>query len=113
VKVQVTGSITLPAASAAPLTVAVYVVFAANAAVGVNVAVCVPGVYAVVPATAVPAAFFNPKVTEEAVTGSLNTTEGATPVETPVAPTAGVRLVTVGLVVSGPAGPVVNTTSTQ
>lgn len=41
VKVQVTGVITLPLVSAAPLTFAVYVVDTASAALGVKVAVWV------------------------------------------------------------------------
>ena len=85
---------------------------AANAADGVNVAVFVDALYAVVPGTAVaPAA--NEKPTVPACTASENVAVGATEVATPVAPAAGVDAVTVGGVVSAGGGPVARTTSTQ
>ena len=72
---------------------------AASAADGVNVAVFVPALYAVVPATGVaPAASAKPTVA--ACTGSENVAVGATDVATPVALFAGVVPVTVGGVVS-------------
>ena len=46
-------------------------------------------------------------------TGSLNVAVTVVPEDTPVAPTAGVRAVTVGGVVSGPELDGANTTSTQ
>ena len=76
---HVTGAaIRLPAVSRTPLIVAVYVVDAANAADGVNVAVFEPALYADVPATGVePAA--NEKPTVAACTASENVAVGSTP----------------------------------
>ena len=87
---HVTGAaIRLPAVSRTPLIVAVYVVDAANAVDGVNVAVFVQALYADVPVTGVePTA--NEKPTVAACTASENVTVGATEVATPVAPAAGV-----------------------
>jgi hypothetical protein len=106
------AAIVFPAVSFTPLTVAVYVVDAANAADGVNVAVFEPALYADVPATGVePAANENPTVA--ACTASENVADGATPDATPDAPAAGDVAVTVGGVTSTGGGPVANTTSTQ
>src|SRR3954453_9706776 len=82
----------LPAASVAPLTLTVYVVPAASAADGVKVAVRVAALYAVVPATAAPAAVLRPMTTVEAVTSSLKPARTAVPVDTPVALTSGARV---------------------
>ena len=109
VNVHDTGVIVLLAASLAPDTFTVYTVLTANAADGVNVTVRVAASYAVAPATADPPC----GVTDTTVadTASLNVAVTVELTATPVAPTAGVRAVTVGAVVSGPAG--MNTTSTQ
>ena len=61
-----------------------------------NVAVTVAASYAVVPATTWLAALRSSITTDEPVTGSLKDTDGRMPTGTPVAPTAGVRPVTVG-----------------
>ncbi len=99
---QLTGSSWLPEASRAPLTVAVYVVLAARLALGSRVAVRVAASYVVVAGhQACPPGPRSSKVIVACWTGSLKVAVGETPRATPVAPTAGVRPVTVGLVVSG------------
>ena len=102
------AAIVFPAVSFTPLTVAVYVVDAANAADGVNVAVFEPALYAEVPATGVdPAA--SEKPTDADCTGSEKLAVGAVVAATFVAPAAGDVAVTVGGVVStGGAAAVVN-----
>ena len=95
-----------------PLTVAVYVVEADNAAAGVNVAVFEPALYAEEPDTAdAPTANENPTVAD--CTASENVADGNTDTDTPVAPANGDVADTVGGVVSTGGGPVVITTSTQ
>jgi hypothetical protein len=101
VKDQLAAAIVLPAASVAPLAVAVYVVENAKAAEGVKVAVLVAALYATVAVTAVPAAFLSTKDSVEGWTASLNVAVTAVPVDTLVAPAAGERAVTVGAVRSG------------
>jgi hypothetical protein len=110
VNVHDTGAIVLFAASLAPDTLTVYTVLTANAADGVNVTVRVAASYVVTPATGDPPC----GVTDTTVadTASLNVAVTVELTATPVAPTAGVRPVTVGAVVSG-ATDVTNTTSTQ
>src|SRR4051794_21950213 len=71
VKLQLTGVITLPLGSAAPLTVAVYCVDGDSAVLGAKVAVCVELLYEVVPLTAVPPEPVSPILTVDAWTGSL------------------------------------------
>jgi hypothetical protein len=99
VNVHDTGAIVLFAASLAPDTLTVYTVLTANAAVGVNVAVRVAASYVVVPATGDPPC----GVTDITVpdTASLNVAVTVDATGKPVAPTAGVRHVTVGGVVCG------------
>jgi hypothetical protein len=110
VNVHDTGAITLPAASTAPDTFTVYTVLVASAADGVNVTVRDAASYDTAPATADPPAGVT--VIAVADTGSLNVAVTVELTATSVAPTAGVRDVTVGAVVSGPTD-VTNTTSTQ
>ena len=88
---------------------------APSEAVGVNVAVVVPALYVTAAGTRVLPASRNSKVAAVMLAGliaSLKVAVTAVVDATPVAPLAGVRPVTVGGVVSGPAV-VVNTTSTQ
>jgi hypothetical protein len=110
VNVHDTGTIVLFAASFAPDTFTVYTVDTANAADGVNVAVRVPASYVVVPSTGEPPCGVTDITVE--LTASLNVAVTVDATGTPVAPTAGVRPVTVGAVVSG-ATDVTKTTSTQ
>jgi hypothetical protein len=100
VKVHVTGAgIAFPLVSLAD-TLAVYVAPAANAADGLNVAVCVEPLYDTCPATAVPEPSFTVNTNDDDDTASENVADGATDVDTPVAPSAGLRDVTDGGVVS-------------
>jgi len=100
VKVHVTGDgIAFPLLSLAD-TLAVYATPAANAADGLNVAVCVEPLYDTCPATAVPEPSFTVNTTDDDDTASENVADGATDVDTPVAPSAGTRDVTDGGVVS-------------
>jgi hypothetical protein len=100
VKVHVTGDgIAFPLVSLAD-TLAVYATPAANAADGVNVAVCVEPLYDTCPATAVPEPSFTVNTNDDDDTASENVADGATDVDTPVAPAAGLRDVTDGGVVS-------------
>src|SRR5689334_8101457 len=94
VKVHVTGAMTLPLGSAAPLTVAVNCVEVDRAAPGVNVAVCVELLYAVVPLTVVPVGPVSVMFTVEPWTGSLKVALTVLVVGTFVAPLAGLWLVT-------------------
>jgi hypothetical protein len=110
VNVHDTGAIVLLAASLAPDTLTVYTVLTANAADGVNVAVRVAASYVVAPATGDPPCGVTDITVE--LTASLNVAVAVVLTDTPVAPTAGVRPVTVGGVVSG-ATDVTKTTSTQ
>ena len=98
---QLTGAtIVFPAVSFTPDTVAVYDVPAASTDDGVNVAVFVDELYAVVPVTEVaPVVSANPTVA--AWTGSENVADAVADVATLVALFAGVVAVTVGGVVSG------------
>ena len=76
------AAITFPAVSFTPLTVAVYVVEADNAAAGVNVAVFEPALYAEEPDTAdAPTANENPTVAD--CTASENVADGNTSTTVP------------------------------
>jgi len=108
---QLTAVMTFPLASAAPLTVAVYTVEVASPLVGVNVAVRLVPSYVVVPPTAVPLEFFKVMEIVEDCTASLKVAVTVVLVGTLVPPLAGLRLVTVGAVVS--VAVVLKTTSTQ
>src|ERR1019366_6473439 len=97
------------------MTVAVYVVEAASAESGVNVALSAPALYAteaesggVGPGRRTTGPLF----TVDGSRASLNLAVTVAPVATAVPPFTGVTLVTVGGVVSGPTE-VANTTSTQ
>src|SRR5689334_8531084 len=99
---------------APPLTVAVYVAEAASALLGVSVATSVEALYVTVAGTSAFDASRNSNVPVPIVVAfidSLNVAVTTVATLTPVAPLAGDVVVTVGGVVSGPAG--VNTTSTQ
>jgi len=112
VKLHVTGDgIAFPLVSLAD-TLAVKVVPLANAADGVNVAVCVELLYDTEPATAAPEPSFTVNTTDDDDTASENVADGATNVDTFVAPAAGTRDVTVGGAVSA-GGVMVKTASTQ
>jgi len=100
VKVHVTGAgIAFPLVSLAD-TLAVYVAPAANAADGVNVATVLPLLKPTVPATADPEPSFTVNTNDDDDTASENVADGATDVDTPVAPSAGTCDVTDGGVVS-------------
>ena len=99
VNVHVTGGITFPLVSLAD-TLAVYVTPPANAADGVNVAVCVEPSYATEPATPDPEPSCTVNTNDEDDTASENVADTTTDVDTPVAPLAGARDVTNGGVVS-------------
>ena len=95
-KLHVTGDgIAFPLVSLAD-TLAVKVVPLANAADGVNVAVCVELLYDTEPATAAPEPSFTVNTIDDDDTASVNVADGATDVDTPVAPGAGVSAVTLG-----------------
>jgi len=101
VKVHVTGDgIAFPLASLAD-TLAVYATPAANAADGVNVATVLPLLKTAEPPTADPEPSFTVNTSDDGDTASENVADGATDVDTPVAPSAGTRNVTDGGVVSG------------
>ena len=70
----------------------------------------VAALYVVVPVTRVPPGPRSSRPSVDCCTGSVNVAVTLAPTLTPVAPGAGVRAVTVGLVVSGPSS---KTTSTQ
>jgi hypothetical protein len=110
VKVQETGAITFPERSLAPLTIAVYVVEVASAELGVSVAVFVVLLYPIVPATAPPGPVSVNTMLPDC-TGLLNVAVAVVLTDTPVAPEAGVKLVSAGGVVSVVL--VLNETSTQ
>jgi len=111
-KVHVTGAgIAFPLVSLAD-TLAVYVAPAANAADGVNVATVLPLLKPTVPATADPEPSFTVNTNDDDDTASENVADGATDVDTPVAPLAGTCDVTDGGVVS-PAAVGVKIGSTQ
>jgi hypothetical protein len=100
VKVHVTGAgIAFPLVSLAD-TLAVYVAPAANAADGVNVATVLPLLKPTEPATADPEPSCTVNTNDDDDTASENVADGATDVDTPVAPSAGTRDVTDGGVVS-------------
>jgi hypothetical protein len=106
--------ITLPARSAAPLTVAVYTTDALNDDDGVNVAVWVAALYVSVPGTELLLASLRTNVIVPDWTDSLNVAVTVVMTDTPVAPLAGVRELTVGGVVSVvPPPPRTKTGSTQ
>jgi hypothetical protein len=88
--------IATPELFCAPDTVAVYVVLAANAAAGVNVATVFPVLKPTDPATDAPPASFSVNDAELGTTACENVAAGATDTATPVAPAAGVTLDTVG-----------------
>jgi hypothetical protein len=112
VNVHVTGAgIAFPLVSLAN-TLAVYVTPAANAADGVNVATVPPLFNPAEPGTDVPEPSFTVNTSDDDDTASENVADGATDVATPVAPSAGVRAVTDGGVVSA-GGDVVKIGSTQ
>jgi hypothetical protein len=112
VKVHVTGDgIAFPLVSLAD-TLAVYVAPPANAADGVNVATVLPLLKPAEPGTAAPEPSFTVNTSDDDATASENVADGATDVDTPVAPATGTCDVTEGGVVS-PAAVVVNTGSTQ
>src|SRR5262245_64553543 len=92
VNVQDTGLvIALPSKPCAPLTVAVYVVAPASAALGVKVAVSVEALYETVAGTLVPLGSVSVKLIVPLWTGSLKVAVMFGLVtETPVAPAAGV-----------------------
>jgi hypothetical protein len=97
VKLQVNGLlIGTPEAFCAPDTEAVYVVLAASALVGVNVATVFPLLKATVPATLCPLESTTVNDAVLGVTAWENVAVGATDTATPVAPEAGVTPVTVG-----------------
>jgi hypothetical protein len=97
VKLQVTELlIAMPDVFCAPLTVAVYVVLAANELVGVKVATVLPVLKLTVPATVFPPASFKVNDTVVGCTAWENVAVGATDTATPVAPAAGVTVVTFG-----------------
>jgi hypothetical protein len=101
VKVHDTGAgIAFPLVSLAD-TLAVYVAPATNAADGVNVATVLPLLKTAEPATADPEPSFTVNTSDDDNTASENVADGATDVDTPVAPSAGLRDVTDGGVVSG------------
>jgi hypothetical protein len=111
VKLHDTGDgIAFPLVSLAN-TLAVYVAPAANAADGVNVATVLPLLKPTEPATVDPEPSFTVNTSDDDATASENVADGATDVATPVAPSAGVRDVTDGGVVS--AGVVLKIGSTQ
>jgi hypothetical protein len=112
VKVHVTGDgIAFPLVSLAD-TLAVYVAPPANAADGVNVATVLPLLKPAEPGTAAPEPSFTVNTSDDDATASENVADGATDVDTPVAPATGTCDVTEGGVVSAGAV-VVNTGSTQ
>jgi hypothetical protein len=112
VKVHVTGDgIAFPLVSLAD-TLAVYVAPPANAADGVNVATVLPLLKPAEPGTAAPEPSFTVNTSDDDATASENVADGATDVDTPVAPATGTSDVTEGGVVSAGAV-VVNTGSTQ
>src|SRR6516165_10119839 len=88
--------IAVPEAFCAPDTVAVYVTPAASELDGVNVATVSPLLNPTVPATAVPPELFTVNDTVPGVTACENVADGAADTATPVAPEAGVTLVTAG-----------------
>jgi hypothetical protein len=97
VKLHVNGLlIGTPEAFCAPDTVAVYVVLAASALVGVNVATVFPPLRTADPATLCPLESTTVNDTVPGVTAWENVAAGATDTATPVAPAAGVTLLTVG-----------------
>jgi hypothetical protein len=101
VKLHDTGAgIAFPLVSLAD-TLAVYVAPAANAACGVNVATVLPLLKTAEPDTAAPEPSFTVNTNDDDDTASENVADGATDVATPVAPSAGLRAVTDGGVVSG------------
>src|SRR5579884_3191988 len=104
VKVHVTGVMVLPAASWAPLTVAVYAVPCASAADGVKVAVRDGPSYVVVPGTTVPLPSLRTNEILLAVTVSLNVVVTVVEGSTRVAFAAGDCFVTVGAAVSTDVG---------
>jgi hypothetical protein len=86
----------VPDAFCAPDTVAVYVTLAASGFVGVNVATVSAALKLTDPATLFPPESFTANDTVDGVTACENVADGATDADTPVAPEAGVTLVTDG-----------------
>src|SRR5262245_28299361 len=96
VKDQVTGVITSPWPSVAPLRLAVSLVFVASAALGRRVAVEVVASYVTVAGTAVPPPSLSVKAIEAGTTGSLKVAVTGARTETLPALAAGVFAVSVG-----------------
>jgi hypothetical protein len=100
VKLHTNGAaIVWPEEFCAPDTVAVYVVLAASGAVGVKVATVLPALKLTEPATLLLAESFTVNDTVFGTTAWENVAEGAADTGTPVAPDAGVTVVTDGGVV--------------
>ncbi len=89
-------AIEVPLLFCAPDTVAVYVVLFARELVGVNVATVLAVLKLTEPGTVVPPESLSVNETVLGVTAWENVTVGVTDTATPVAPSAGVTLVTAG-----------------